>query len=74
MDAGAVCGAALCVSANRLILAGILLGALGAINGACGGFYARRLLVKNLKIKDTVVALAEDALAIGAAFFIVSRF
>jgi len=71
---GAICGASLCISANRLILAGSLLGALGAINGAFGGFHVRRLLAKYLKIKDTVIALAEDVLAIGAGLFIVSRF
>src|ERR1700730_10971829 len=43
---GAICGAALCLSANRLILAGALHGGLGAINGAFGGFPVRRLLVK----------------------------
>jgi len=71
---GAICGASLCISANRLILAGSLLGALGAINGAFGGFHVRRLLAKYLKIKDTAIALCEDVLAIGAGLFIVSRF
>jgi uncharacterized membrane protein len=71
---GAICVAALCVSANRLVLEGTLLGGLGAVNGAFGGFHVRRLLVKNLKINDTAIALAEDALAIGAGLFLVSRF
>jgi uncharacterized membrane protein len=71
---GAICGAALCISANHLILEGALLGALGAVNGAFGGFHVRRLLVKHLKIRDTAIALAEDALAIGAGLFLVSRF
>jgi uncharacterized membrane protein len=71
---GAICGAALCVSANRLVLEGTLLGGLGAVNGAFGGFHVRRLVVKNLKINDTAIALAEDALAIGAGLFLVSRF
>jgi uncharacterized membrane protein len=71
---GAICGAALCISANRYIWAGILLGGLGAINGAFGGFHIRRLLVKYLKISDTAIALAEDAVAICAALFLVYRF
>ena len=71
---GTICGAALCLSANRLILPGTLLGGLGAINGAFGGFHVRRLLVKYLKIPDMAVALAEDGLAIGVGFFLVSRF
>ena len=71
---GAICGGALCIAANRLILAGALLGGLGAANGAFGGFHVRRLLVKHFKIADMVVALVEDALAIGVGLFIVSRF
>jgi uncharacterized membrane protein len=71
---GAMCGAALCISADRLILEGALLGGLGAANGALGGFHVRRLLVKHLKIADRAIAFAEDALAIGAGLFIVSRF
>ena len=68
---GAICGAALCIAANRLILAGALLGGLGAANGAFGGFHVRRLLVKHFKIADLVIALVEDALAIGLGLFIV---
>jgi uncharacterized membrane protein len=71
---GALCGAALCISANRLLLQGTLLGGLGGINGAFAGFHVRRLLVNYLKINDTSIALAEDALAIGAGLFFVSRF
>src|ERR1700674_4331381 len=71
---GAICGAAVCIPAHRLLLAGTLLGGLGAINGAFGGFHVRQLLVKYLKITDLVIALAEDALAIGAGLFLVSRF
>jgi uncharacterized membrane protein len=74
MLSGAVCGAALCVSVNRLILAGTLLGGLGAVNGSFGGFHVRRLLVKYLNVPDMTVALAEDAFAIVVALFIVSRF
>ena len=71
---GAICGAALCVSADRLLWEGTLLGALGAINGALAGFHVRRLLVKYLKLNDTAIALGEDVLAIGAGLFLVSRF
>src|ERR1700674_1782255 len=69
---GAICGAALCISANRFIWAGILLGGLGAINGAFGGFQVRGLLVKYMKIPDTAIALAKDAIAVCAALFLVS--
>jgi uncharacterized membrane protein len=71
---GAICGAAFCIAANRLILEGALLGGLGAANGAFAGFHVRRLLVKHFKIPDVVIAFVEDALAIGVGLFIVSRF
>jgi uncharacterized membrane protein len=71
---GSICGAALCIAANRLILQGALLGGLGAINGAFGGIPVRRVLAKYLKIADTAIALAEDVLAVGVGIFIVSRF
>jgi uncharacterized membrane protein len=70
---GAICGASLCLSAH-LVVVGIVLGGLGALNGAFGGFHARRLLVKHIKITDTAIAFAEDALAIGAGLLFVFRF
>lgn len=70
---GAICGASLCLSAH-LVVVGTVLGGLGALNGAFGGFHARRLLVKHVKITDTAIAFAEDALAIGAGLFFVFRF
>jgi uncharacterized membrane protein len=71
---GAICGAALCIPANRFIWAGTLLGGLGAVNGAFAGFHVRQLFVKYLKIPDMAIAFAEDALAICAALFLVYRF
>ncbi len=44
------------------------------IGGAFGGYQARTGLVRALKVPDFVIATLEDALAIGAGFFIVSRF
>src|SRR5258708_39575799 len=70
---GAICGAALCIAANRLVLQGALLGGLGAANGAFGGFQVRRLLVKHLKIADMVIAHVVDEIAIGEGLFIVFR-
>ena len=71
---GTICGTALYISANRLLLEGALLGGLGAVNGAFGGFHVRRLLVRHLKIPDMVIGLAEDALAVVAGLFLVTRF
>jgi uncharacterized membrane protein len=50
------------------------LGAVGGVVGAFAGYYARTGVVKALKIADLPIALLEDAIAIGGAIFIVSRF
>jgi len=42
--------------------------------GAFAGYHARTGLVRALKVRDLPIALLEDAIAIGGAIFIVSRF
>jgi uncharacterized membrane protein len=71
---GGLSGAALCASANQSIVLGAVLGGVGGLAGAFAGYEARARLVKALKVPDTVVALLEDAVAIGGGFFLVSRF
>jgi uncharacterized membrane protein len=71
---GGLSGASLSVAGGQSIASGALLGAIGGICGAFGGYQARTGLVRALKVPDFVIATLEDALAIGAAFFIVSRF
>ncbi len=71
---GALSGAALAAAGARTIAFGAVLGAAGGIAGAFGGYQVRTRLVKALKIPDFVIAILEDAVAIGAGFFIVSRF
>ena len=71
---GALCGAALAASGAQSIAMGAVLGAAGGIIGAFGGYQARTRLVKALKVPDFVIATLEDTLAIGAGFFLVSRF
>jgi uncharacterized membrane protein len=71
---GALCGAAIAASGAQFIAIGALLGAAGGIAGAFGGYEARTRLVKALHVRDLVIALLEDGVAIGAGFFIVSRF
>jgi uncharacterized membrane protein len=53
---------------------GAVSGAVGALVGTYGGYYARHWIVANLKVPDIAVALVEDALAVGGALLIVSRF
>ena len=69
---GALCGAAL-GSAAGAMLVGLFAGAVGALVGTLGGAALRAQLAK-LFGKDLPAALLEDAVAIGGALLIVSRF
>src|SRR5262249_19624713 len=69
---GALCGGALAAPGGAMV-AGAIAGLLGAVAGTLGGYEFRRRLVRATGGKDLPIALLEDAIAIGAAFFIVSR-
>lgn len=68
---GGLCGACLCVGGGKLLLAGTLLGGIGGVVGAFLGYGIRRRL--DLHIKDLMVAVCEDVIAVGLALFLVSR-
>jgi uncharacterized membrane protein len=69
---GGLAGAALTAGAGRSLLLGAVLGALGAVAGTLGGYTARTRLVRALGVRDHVIALAEDAVAVGGALLIVA--
>ena len=69
---GALCGAALGAPSDALI-GGLIAGVLGSIAGTLGGAEFRSRLAKAFG-KDLPAGLLEDAIAIGGAFLIVSRF
>ena len=71
---GGLSGAALCAAGNQSIVLGAVLGGVGGLAGAFAGYQARTRLVRAFKVPDLVVALLEDAVAVGVGFFIVSRF
>ena len=71
---GGLSGAALAASGAQSIALGAVLGVAGAIAGTFAGYEARTRLVRALKVPDVVVALLEDAVAIGGGLLIVSRF
>jgi uncharacterized membrane protein len=71
---GGLSGAGIAVSGAQSIVLGAVLGAVGGIAGAFAGYQARTRLVKALKAPDLVIALLEDAVAIGGGLLIVSRF
>lgn len=69
---GALCGAALGAPSDAL-LGGLVAGILGAVAGTLGGYEVRMRLGKVFG-KDLPAGLLEDAVALAAAFFIVTRF
>jgi uncharacterized membrane protein len=71
---GAFSGAALAAGAKESAALGAICGALGAVAGTLGGYEVRTRLVKVLNVPDLVIALIEDAVAVGGGFLIVSRF
>jgi uncharacterized membrane protein len=68
---GAVCGAAV-GAASQAPIGGLVAGALGAVAGTLGGYELRAWLVRATGGNDLPVALLEDAIAIGAALWIVA--
>jgi len=62
---GAGVGYVLCRRAGQLPWLGTALGAGAALAGAFGGYHARKALGETLHIPDAVVAVGEDALAVG---------
>ena len=68
---GGLCGACLSAAAGQSLLVGTLLGAIGGVMGAFLGYTIRRRLT--LHIKDLVIAVCEDIVAVGLALFLVSR-
>jgi uncharacterized membrane protein len=70
---GALCGACLCAAVGEPWIEGMLFGGVGGVIGAFGGYKVRERLVKNLHIRDFVVAVCEDLVAVGLGFFLVLR-
>lgn len=73
MILGALSGACVSISGGQTLLVGAIPGAIGSLIGAFGGYQLRTRLVKALNVKDIFVAIPEDLVAIGLAFFVVSQ-
>jgi uncharacterized membrane protein len=71
---GGLSGACLAAADAQSIAFGAVLGAVGGVVGAFVGYHARKKVVQALKTRDLPIALMEDAIAIGGAILIVSRF
>jgi uncharacterized membrane protein len=71
---GGLSGAALSSGVGQSLIAGALLGAVGAVVGTLGGYKVRTRSVAALKVPDFVIALVEDAVAVLGGLFLVTRF
>ena len=71
---GLLTGACLAVAGGASYWLGALVGAIGAIAGAFGGYQARVRLVRGLRVPDAAIAIPEDLVAIGLGLLLVSRF
>lgn len=65
---GGLSGACLCAAHETSILAGVFLGGIGAVIGAFTGYEVRKRLVAALKVKDAMIAIPEDLVAISLAY------
>jgi uncharacterized membrane protein len=68
---GAFCGAAVGAAGGALV-GGLIAGAVGAVIGTLGGYEFRSRLVAATGGKDLPIALLEDVIAIGGAYWIVT--
>jgi uncharacterized membrane protein len=71
---GLLTGACLGIAGSASLWLGALIGAIGAIAGAFGGYQARVGLVRTLHVPDIAIAIPEDMVAVGLGLLLVSRF
>jgi uncharacterized membrane protein len=70
---GGFTAATLSIGAGESFWLGAVLGVIGALVGTFAGYQVRKNTVKALHSPDFVIALLEDAVAICAGLFLVSR-
>jgi uncharacterized membrane protein len=70
---GGFAAATLSAGAGGSVWVGAVLGGIGAVVGTFAGYQVRTRAVKLLHSPDFVIALLEDAVAIGGGFFLASR-
>jgi len=69
---GGLSGACVGLSGGTSWLVGAILGAIGVLVGTFGGYHLRKRLVAALNVKDILIAIPEDVVAIGLAYLTVS--
>ena len=70
---GGLSGACLSAASTQTWMIGAAAGAIGAVIGAFAAYHLRRRLTVGAGMKDFLVALPEDLIAIALACFLVSR-
>jgi len=68
---GALCGACLFVAAGQSLGSGAGAGGIGGLIGTFAGYQVRTRLVSSLHVKDFIIAVCEDTVAIALACFLV---
>ncbi len=71
---GVLAGACLATAGATSLFVGVICAVVGVLIGTYGGHRARVRLVKSLNVRDIVIAIPEDLIAIGLAYWAVSRF
>ena len=71
---GGLCGACLAVAGGAALVVGAIAGVVGGVAGAFGGYHTRVGLVRSLRVRDVIIAVPEDIVAIALGLFLVSRF
>jgi uncharacterized membrane protein len=71
---GGLSGATVALGGEQSVALGVVLGVIGSAAGAFGGHAARSRLVRALKVRDWVIAVSEDVVAIVAGLAVVSQF
>ncbi len=68
---GGLSGACIYAAAAAMPITGAILGIVGALIGTYAGYHIRRALVNGLKVKDILIAIPEDIVALVLAYCIV---
>jgi uncharacterized membrane protein len=71
---GSFTGACLGIAGSAAAWLAAVMGAIGSLIGAFGGYRARAGLVRALHAPDFAIAIPEDLVAIGLGLLLVSRF
>jgi len=71
---GSLTGACLGIAGSAATWLAVVMGAIGSLVGAFGGYRARVGLVRALHAPDLAIAILEDLVAIGLGLLLVSRF